>query len=143
MQDELNQFKMNDVWDLVPRPKHHQVIGTRWVFRNKLDEDGVITRNKARLVTQGYNQEEDIDYEETYALVARLKAICLLLAFTYSKNFKLFQIDVKSEFLNGCINEEVYVSQSLDFENKEYPNYVFKLKFILYGLKQAPRAGYE
>ncbi|XP_050918585.1 uncharacterized protein LOC127136021 [Lathyrus oleraceus] len=105
MQDELNQFKRNDVWDVVPCPKYHQVIGTRWVFRNKLDEDGVITRNKARLVTQWYNQDEGVDYEETYAPVARLEVIHLLLAFDCSKIFKLFQMDVKSVFLNGYINE--------------------------------------
>ena len=90
MQEELNQFKINDICDLVPRPLNHQIIGTRWVFRNKLDEHGVITRNKAQLVAQGYNQEEGIDYEDTYAPVARLEAIHLLLAYACSKNFKLF-----------------------------------------------------
>ncbi|KAK2356903.1 putative mitochondrial protein [Trifolium repens] len=86
MQEELNQFKRNDVWDLVPPPPSHQVIGTRWDFRNKLDENGVIVRNKARLVAQGYNQEEGIDYEETYAPVARLEAIRLLLAYACNMN---------------------------------------------------------
>src|SRR4051812_39401699 len=143
MQEELNQFERNDVWDLVPHPGDHQVIGTRWVFRNKLDENGVITRNKARLVAQGYNQEEGIDYEETYAPVARLEAIRLLLAYASSKDFKLFQMDVKSAFLNGYINEEVYVAQPPGFENYMYPTHVYKLKRALYGLKQAPRAWYE
>ena len=143
MQDELNQFKRNDVWELVPRPRDHHIIGTKWVFRNKLDENGVITRNKARLVAQGYNQEKGIDYEETYAPVARLEAIRLLLAYACSKNFKLYQMDVKSAFLNGVINEEVYVSQPPGFENDEYPDYVYKLKRALYGLKQAPRVWYE
>lgn len=110
------------------------------MFRNKLDENRVITRNKARLVTQGYNQEEGIDYEETYALVARLKAISLLLVYACSQNFKLFQMDVKTSFLNRYINEEVYVSQPPIFKNYEHPNYVYKLKRALYGLKQAHRA---
>src|SRR3954470_2341235 len=143
MQEELNQFKRNDVWDLVPHPGDHQVIGTRWVFRNKLDENGVITRNKARLVAQGYNQEEGIDYEETYAPVARLEAIRLLLAYACSKDFKLFQMDVKSAFLNGYINEEVYVAQPPGFENYKYPTHDYKLKRALYDLKQAPMAWYE
>ncbi|WJX12869.1 hypothetical protein P8452_03321 [Trifolium repens] len=143
MQEELNQFKRNDVWDLVPPPPSHQVIGTRWVFRNKLDENGVIIRNKARLVAQGYNQEEGIDYEETYAPVARLEAIRLLLAYACNMNFKLYQMDVKSAFLNGYINEEVYVKQPPGFEDNEHPDYVFKLKRALYDLKQAPRAWYD
>ena len=94
MAEELNQFERNDVWDLVDRPKDHPVIGTKWVFRNKLDEDGEVIRNNARLVAQGYNQEEGIDFDETYAPVARLESIRMLLAFTSYMNFKLFQIDV-------------------------------------------------
>ena len=143
MQEELNQFERNDVWTLVPRPKNHTIIGTKWVFRNKKDESGVITRNKARLVAQGFNQEEGIDYDETYAPVARLEAIRMLLAYACYKDFKLFQMDVKSAFLNGFINEEVYVEQPPGFENHISPNHVFKLTKALYGLKQAPRAWYE
>ena len=103
----------------------------------------MITRNKARLVAQGYNQEEGIDYEETYSPVSRLEAIRLLLAYACAKYFKLYQMDVKSSFLNGVINEEGYVSQPHGFENNEYPDHVFKLKRALYGLKQAPRVWYE
>jgi hypothetical protein len=143
MQEELNQFERNKVWTLAPRPKDHSVIGTKWVFRNKKDEEGIIVRNKARLVAQDYNQEEDIDYGETYAPVARLEAIRMLLTFACFKNFKLFQMDVKSAFLNGFIAEEVYVEQPPGFENHEFPNHVFKLSKALYGLKQAPRAWYE
>ena len=143
MQEELNQFERNDVWTLVPRPKNHIIIGTKWVFRNKKDESGVITRNKARLVAQGFNQEEGIDYDETYAPVARLEAIRMLLAYACYKDFKLFQMDVKSAFLNGFINEEVYVEQPPGFENHISPNHVFKLTKALYGLKQTPRAWYE
>ena len=108
-----------------------------------MDENRIITNNKARLVAQGYNQEEGIDYEENYAPVAQLKAIRRLLAFACSQNFKLYQMDVKSSFLNGYINEEVYISQPPGFENIEYPNHVYKLKRALYGLKKAPRAWYE
>ncbi|XP_058732808.1 uncharacterized mitochondrial protein AtMg00820-like [Vicia villosa] len=103
MQEELNQFERNDVWELVPNPGNKRIIGTKWVFKNKMDENGIITRNKARLVAQGYNQEEGIDFEETFAPVARLEAIRLLLAYACSLDFELFQMDVKSAFLNGII----------------------------------------
>ena len=109
----------------------------------KLDEDGIIIRNKARLVAKGYNQEERIDYEETYAPIARLEAIRMLLAFASIMGIKLYQMDVKSAFLNGFIREEVYVDQPTGFENSDLPNHIFKLKKALYGLKQAPRAWYE
>ena len=128
---------------MAPRPKHHHIIGAKWVFRNKMNEQGVIARNKARLVAKGYNQEEDIDYDETYAPVARLEAIRMLLAYATFMNFKLYQMDVKSVFLNGFIEEEVYVEQPAGFESFDYPNHVFKLSKALYGLKQAPKAWYE
>ncbi|GJX61994.1 retrovirus-related pol polyprotein from transposon TNT 1-94 [Tanacetum coccineum] len=110
MQEELNQFISNDVWELVPNPKDMTIIRTKWVFRNKLDENGVVSRNKARLVAQ---------------------------------DFKLFQMDVKSAFLNGFINEEVYVAQPLGFIDFAKPNHVYRLKKALYGLKQAPKAWYD
>jgi len=140
---ELNQLALNEVWTLVPRIPEMNIIGTKWVFKNKMDEHGVITRNKARLVSKGYNQEEGIDYDETYASVARLEAVRLLLAFSCIKGFKLFQMDVKSAFLNGYINEKVFVSQPPGFEDHQHPGHVFKLKKALYGLKQAPRQWYE
>ncbi|WKA07524.1 hypothetical protein VitviT2T_025341 [Vitis vinifera] len=143
MQDELNQFERSEVWELVSRPSNQSVIGTRWVFRNKMDENGTIVRNKARLVVQGFNQEEMIDYEETFAPVARLEAIRMLLAFACFKDFILYQMDVKSAFLNGFINEVVYVEQPPSFQSFNFPNHVFKLKKALYGLKQTPRAWYE
>ncbi|GKF27983.1 retrovirus-related pol polyprotein from transposon TNT 1-94, partial [Tanacetum coccineum] len=142
MQEELNQFVTNDVWSLVPPPKYQTVIGTKWVFKNKLDENGIVSRNEARLVAQGYNQQEGIDFDETYAPVARLESIRILLAYTCTRDFKLFQMDVKSAFLNGFINEEVYVSQPPGAVDFEKPNHVFKLKNALYGLKQAPKAWY-
>ena len=143
MQEELNQFQRNNVWNLVPRPKEKSIVGTKWVFKNKLDENGKIVRNKARLVAKGYSQEEGIDFDETYAPVARLEAIRLMLAYACYKNFKVFQMDVKSAFLNGYIKEEVFVEQPPGFEDPFKADHVFKLNKALYGLKQAPRAWYE
>ncbi|GJR07141.1 retrovirus-related pol polyprotein from transposon TNT 1-94 [Tanacetum coccineum] len=104
MQEELNRFISNDVWELVLNPKDMTIIGTKWVFRNKLDENRVISRNKARLVAQGYNQQEVIDYDKTYAPIARLESIRILLDYACALDFKLFQVDVKNAFLNGFIN---------------------------------------
>ncbi|GJY19373.1 retrovirus-related pol polyprotein from transposon TNT 1-94 [Tanacetum coccineum] len=143
MQEELNQFIANDVWELVPLPISQSIIGTKWVFRKKLDENGIVSRNKARLVAQGYNQQEGIDYDETYAPVARLESIRILLAIACANDFKLYQMDVKSTFLNGFINEEFYVAQPSGFIDFQKPNYVYKLKKALYGLKQAPKAWHD
>ncbi|KAJ1689849.1 hypothetical protein LUZ63_014004 [Rhynchospora breviuscula] len=140
MQEELNQFERNQVWELVPLPSGKQVIGTKWVYRNKLDELGNVVRNKTRLVAQGFKQQEGIDFEETFAPVARLESIRMLLAYASNKGFTLFQMDVKSAFLNGWIDEEVYVQQPPDFVDHFNPDHVFKLHKVLYGLKQAPRA---
>ncbi|GJS34407.1 retrovirus-related pol polyprotein from transposon TNT 1-94 [Tanacetum coccineum] len=134
MQEELNQF-VNDVWELVPQPRNMTIIGTKWIFRNKLDENGVVSQNKARLVAQGHNQQEGIDYDETYALVARLESIRILLAYACTLDFKIFQMDVKSAFLNGFINEEVYVAQPPGFIDLEKLDHVYKLKNALNGLK--------
>ncbi|KAK6120549.1 hypothetical protein DH2020_045715 [Rehmannia glutinosa] len=106
MQEELNQFERKDIWELVPCPPSQTIIGTKWVFRNKLDDQGNIVRTKARLVAQGYCHEEGIDYDETFAPIARLEAIRILLAYSCFKNFKHYQIHVKSAFLNGFIQEE-------------------------------------
>jgi len=142
-QEKLYQFERNKVWHLVPQPEDRIIIGTKWVFRNKLDELGTVTRNKARLVVQGYNQEEGIDYEETFAPVTRIEVIRILIAFAAHMKIKLYQMDVRSAFLNGYLKEEVCVMQSPGFESKEFPNHVFKLDKALYGLKQTPRAWYE
>ncbi|GJX03403.1 retrovirus-related pol polyprotein from transposon TNT 1-94 [Tanacetum coccineum] len=143
MQEELNQFISNDVWELVHNPKDITIIETKWIFRNKLDKNGVVSRNKARLVVQGYNQQEGIDYDETYAPVARLESIRILLAYACALDFKLFQMDVKSAFFNGFISEEVYVAQPPGFIDFTKPNDVYRLKKALYGLKQAPKAWYD
>ena len=143
MQEELNQFSKLDVWELVPCPKDTNIIGTKWIFKNKMDENGTIVRNKARLVAQGYTQVEGIDFDETFAPVARLESIRLLLAIACFMRFKLFQMDVKSAFLNGVLQEEVFVAQPKGFEDPKHPTYVYRLKKALYGLKQAPRAWYD
>jgi hypothetical protein len=113
------------------------------VFRNKQDKHGVVTRNKARLVAKGYAQVAGLDFEETFAPVSRLESIHILLAYAAHHSFRLFQLDVKSAFLNGPIKEEVYVEQPPGFEDERYPDHVCKLSKALYGLKQAPRAWYE
>jgi hypothetical protein len=144
MHAKLNNFKRNNVWLLVEKPKDClNAIGTKWIFKNKQDEQGIVVRNKARLVTQGFYQVEGIDFGETYALVARLESIYILPAYATHHNFKLQQMDVKSAFLNGPLKEEAYVKQPPGFEDHNFPNYVYKLHKALYGLKQAPRAWYE
>ena len=125
MQEELNEFERNKVWQLVPRPKNRSVIGTKWVFRNKTDVDGTLIRNKARLVAKGYSQQEGIDYDETFAHVTRLKAIRMFLAYAAHKKFKVFQMDVKSAFLNGELDEEVFVEQPPCFIDPKFPNHVY------------------
>ena len=111
MQEALGQFDRNKVWTLITRPTNYPIIGTKWVFRNKMDELGNMIRNKARLVAQGYNQKEGINFNKTFASVARIEAIRLLLVFACHMDFKLFQMDEKSVFLNGFNQEEVYVKQ--------------------------------
>ncbi|WVZ84758.1 hypothetical protein U9M48_031749 [Paspalum notatum var. saurae] len=132
MHEELEYFERNHVWDLVEPPPNCHPIGTKLVFKNKQGENGMVMRNKARLVAQGFCQKEGIDYEETFAPIARLEAIRILLAFVASKGFKLQQMDVKSAFLNGFIEEE----------SARFPDRVYKLRKALYGLKQASRAWY-
>ncbi|KAL8156461.1 hypothetical protein AgCh_001526 [Apium graveolens] len=143
MQEELNEFERNKVWTLVPRPKNRSVVGTKWVFRNKTDSDGIITRNKARLIVKGYSQQEGIDYDETFAPVDRLEAIRIFLVYAAHKKFTVFQMDVKSAFLNGELEEEVYIEQPPGFVDSKFPHHIYRLDKALYGLKQAPRAWYE
>ncbi|GJX94741.1 putative ribonuclease H-like domain-containing protein [Tanacetum coccineum] len=143
MQEELLQFKLQEVWTLVDLPNGKRAIGTKWVFRNKKDERGIVIKNKARLVAQGYTQEEGIDYDEVFAPVARIEAIRLFLAYASFKDFVVYQMDVKSAFLYGKIEEEVYVCQPPGFEDPDFPDRVYKVEKALYGLHQAPRAWYE
>nr|GFA57302.1 copia protein [Tanacetum cinerariifolium] len=139
--ENLNQRNLRlQSQNKIPQPRNMTIIGKKWVFRNKLDENGVLSQNKDRLVTQGYNHQEGIDCDETYELVARLKSIRILLAYACTLDFKLFQMDVKSAFLNDVINEEVYVAQPLEFIDFKKPDHVYKLKKAFYGLKQDPKA---
>ena len=137
MHEELNQFVRNDVWEFATRPGGVHIIGTKWIFKNKTNEDGEIIRNKSRLVAQGYTQVEGIDFDESFAPVARLESIRILMSIACTMNFKLYQMDVKCAFLNGYLNEEVFVEQPKGFEDLDH---VLRLKKALYGLKQAPRA---
>jgi len=122
MQEELNNFSHNQVWTLEERPKDARVIRTKWVFRNKKDDPGKVVHNKERLVVKGFSQVEGLDFNETFASVARLVALRILLAYASSHDIKLFQMDVKSVFLNGYINELVYVEQPPCFEDPRYPS---------------------
>ncbi|GJX03083.1 retrovirus-related pol polyprotein from transposon TNT 1-94 [Tanacetum coccineum] len=143
MQEELNEFECLRVWELVPRPDKIMVITLKWIYKVKLDELGGILKNKARLVARGYRQEEGIDFEESFAPVARLEAIRIFLAFAAHMNMVVYQMDVKTAFLNGNLREEVYVSQPDGFVDPDNPYHVYKLKKALFGLKQAPRAWYD
>nr|GFC64774.1 retrovirus-related Pol polyprotein from transposon TNT 1-94 [Tanacetum cinerariifolium] len=143
MQKELDQFARLQVWRLVPQPVGKSVIKTKWIFKNKKDESSLVIQNKARLVAVGYSKQEGIDYDETFAPVARIEAIRLFLAYAAHKDFTIFQMDVKTMFLNGILKEEVYVGQPSGFFSKKYPDHVYALDKALYGLKQAPRAWYD
>nr|GEU54804.1 hypothetical protein [Tanacetum cinerariifolium] len=142
MQEELLQFKIQNVWTLVDCPKGVRPIGTKWVLKNKKVERGIIIKNKARLVAQGHTREEGIDYDEVFAPVARTEAIRLFLAYASFMGFTVYQMDVKSAFLYGTINEEVYVMQPPGFQDPESLAKVYKVKKSMYGLHQAPRAWY-
>ncbi|GJY24357.1 retrovirus-related pol polyprotein from transposon TNT 1-94 [Tanacetum coccineum] len=122
MQEELLQFKLQHVWTLVDLPNGKRAIGTKWVYKNKKDKRGIVIKNKARLVAQGYTQEEGIDYDEVFAFVARIEAIRLFLAYASFKDFVAYQMDIKSAFLYGKIEVEVYVCQPPGFEDPDFPN---------------------
>ncbi|GJR02289.1 putative ribonuclease H-like domain-containing protein [Tanacetum coccineum] len=139
----LSQEEQKRISKALNLPKGHRAIGIKWVFRNKKDERGIVIRNKARLVAQGHTQEEGIDYDEVFAPVARIEAIRLFLAYASFIGFMVYQMDVKSAFLYGQIEEEVYVCQPLGFEDPDYPDKVNKVMKALYGLHQAPKAWYE
>jgi hypothetical protein len=141
MHEELENFERNQVRELVEPPPNCKPIRTKWVWKNKEGENGEVVRNKSRLVAQAYSQKEGIHYEETFAPIARLEAIRILLAFSVAKRFRLYQMDMKSAFLNGFLEEEVYVRQPPGFESVQFPDRVYKLRKALYGLKQTPRVG--
>ncbi|GJT46665.1 retrovirus-related pol polyprotein from transposon TNT 1-94 [Tanacetum coccineum] len=143
MQDEIHEFDLLEVWELVHHPIYVMVIALKWIYKVKLDKYGDVLKNKARLVAKGYRQEEGIDFEESFALVARIEAIRIFIANAARKNMVIYQMDVKTAFLNGDLQEEVFVSQPEGFEDPEHPTHVYHLKKALYGLKQAPRAWYD
>nr|GEY15213.1 hypothetical protein [Tanacetum cinerariifolium] len=132
-----------EAWELLPRPDQVKVITLKWIYKVKLDKLGGILKNKACLVARGYRQEEGVDFEESFSLVARLEAIRIFLAYAAHKNMVIYQMDVKTAFLNSNLREKVYVSQPDGFVDPDNPNRVYKLKKALYGLKQAPRAWYD
>nr|GEZ22252.1 hypothetical protein [Tanacetum cinerariifolium] len=140
MQEELLQFKRMDVWVLVPAPDNISPLTLKWIFKKKHDEEQTVIRNKSRLVVRGYSQEEGIDFDESFALVARMKAIRIFLAYAAHKSFTVFQMDVKTIFLHGSLKEDMYICQPEGFIDDDHPSHVYKLKKALYGLKQAPRA---
>ncbi|GJW53466.1 retrovirus-related pol polyprotein from transposon TNT 1-94 [Tanacetum coccineum] len=142
MQEELHQFDRLDVWELVDRPLCKNVINMTWIWKNKRDEDNTLIRNKAHLVAKGYNQQEGINFEESFAPVTRLEAVRLFVAYAAHKSFPIYQMDVKTTFLNGPLKEEVYVNQPDGFVDPHHPDKVYPLKKALYGLKQAPKAWY-
>ncbi|GJQ90658.1 retrovirus-related pol polyprotein from transposon TNT 1-94 [Tanacetum coccineum] len=143
MQDEIHEFDRLQVWELVPRPDCVMIIALKWIYKVKLGEYSDILKNKARLVAKGYRQEEGIDFEESFAPVACIEAKKIFIANAASKNMTIYQMDVKTTFLNGELKEEVYVSQLEGFIDPDYLTYVYRLKKALYGLKQAPRAWYD
>ncbi|GKA06214.1 putative ribonuclease H-like domain-containing protein [Tanacetum coccineum] len=142
MQEELLQFKIQNVWVLVDCPNGVRPIGTKWVLKNKRDERGIVIRNKAILVAQGHTQEEGIDYEEVFTPVARIEAIRLFLTYASYMGFTVYQTDVKSAFLYETIDEDVYVMQPPGFQDSQFPDKVYKVVKAMYGLHQAPRAWY-
>nr|GEX51767.1 retrovirus-related Pol polyprotein from transposon TNT 1-94 [Tanacetum cinerariifolium] len=143
MQDELNQFKRLDVWELIECLIGKNIIAVKWMWKNKTDVENTVIQNKSRLVAKGYGQEEGIDFEELFAPVARLEAARIFVAYAAHKNFPIYQMNVKTTFLNGPLKEEVFVRQPDGFVDTDFPNHVYRLKKALYGLKQAPRAWYD
>nr|GEY77000.1 retrovirus-related Pol polyprotein from transposon TNT 1-94 [Tanacetum cinerariifolium] len=143
MQEELHQFIKLDVCELVPSPDGIKPLTLKWLFKNKHDEENTAIRNKTHLVVRGYRQEKGIDFEESFAPVARMEAIRIFLAYAAHKGFTVYQMDVKTAFLHGSLKEDVHVCQPEGFIDADYPSHVYKLKKALYGLKQAPKAWYD
>eukprot|EP00253_Pinus_taeda_P027439 PITA_27439 len=143
MQEEYSSIMKNDVWEVVPRPEGKSVVTSRWLYKVKHAADGSIEKFKARFMARGFSQVEGVDYEETFALVARYTSICSIISIAAEMGWKIHQMDVKTAFLNGFIQEEVYIEQPQGFEVHGKESHVCRLKKALYGLKQAPRAWYS
>jgi hypothetical protein len=142
MKEEYQYIINNYVWEIVPRPKRKDVVSSKWIFKIKHVADGSIEKYKARFVTSVFSQKEGIGYEEIFSLVARYTSIRTIIALATKMKWKLYQMDVKTTFLNGDIEEEVYIEQPQGFEVEYRKTHVWKLKKALYGLKQAPKAWY-
>jgi hypothetical protein len=142
MTKEYQSIIKNDVWEIVPRPKNKDVVSFKWIFKIKHVVDGSIEKYKARFVARGFSQKEGIYCEETFTPVAIYTSIKTTIALTTKMKWKLHEMDVKTNFLNGVIEEEVYIEQTQGFEVEDRKNHVYKLKKALYGLKQAPRDWY-
>ncbi|GKD17924.1 retrovirus-related pol polyprotein from transposon TNT 1-94 [Tanacetum coccineum] len=143
MQDEVNQFKLLNVWELVECPISRNIIAVKWIWKNKTDAENTIIRNKSRLVAKGYRREEGINFEESFTPVSRLEAVRIFMAYAAHKNFPIYQMDVKMAFLNGPLKEEVCVRQPAGFVDPDFLNHAYHLKKSMYGLKQAPRPWFE
>ena len=135
MEAEMEMIHKNQTWELVPRPDERKVIGVKWIYKAKMNPNGTVNKYKARLVARGFAQESGVDYFETFALVARFDTIRLLIALAAQKKWKIHQLDIKSAFLNGELEEDVFVEQPEGFQSRIYPDHVCKLKKALYGLK--------
>ena len=131
MHEELLQFQRNDVWTLVPRPKGEHIISTKWIFRNKTDEEDNVIRNKARLVAQGYSQMEGVDYDDTFAPVVDMESIRILLTLACHLRFNLYQMDVKTTFLTGLLKEDVYVTQPKGFIDPHFLDHVVSRMYFI------------
>jgi hypothetical protein len=142
MTEEYQSIIKNDVWEIFPRPKSKDVVSSKWLYKIKHVANGSIEKYKARFVARGFSQKEGIDYEETFAPVARYTSIRTIIALAAKMKWKLHQMDVKTTFLNGVIEEEVYIEQPQGFEVEDKKTHVCRLKKALYGLKQALRAWY-
>ncbi|KAG7553295.1 hypothetical protein ISN45_Aa06g038290 [Arabidopsis thaliana x Arabidopsis arenosa] len=140
MDEEIKAIKKNDTWELASLPNGHKAIGVKWVYKAKKNSKGEVERYKARLVAKGYSQRAGIDYDEVFAPVARLETVRLIISLAAQNKWKIHQMDVKSAFLNGDLEEEVYIEQPQGYIVKGEENKVLRLKKALYGLKQAPRA---
>ena len=140
MKEELSSIKKNNTWDLVNLPKGKRPIAVKWVFKVKKNPIGEVVKHKARLVAKGFPQREGVDYGEIFAPVARIETIRLVVGIASTRRWSMHQLDVKSAFLNGPLEEDVFVDQPPGFQVDGQEDKVYKLKKALYGLKQAPRA---
>eukprot|EP00253_Pinus_taeda_P024267 PITA_24267 len=143
MNEEIGAIRKSKTWELVDLPKGKNAIGVKWVYNTKSNAEGKIDRHKARLVVKGYKQQQGKDYDETFAPIARMETVRTMLCIVAQHKWKIYQMDVKSAFLNGVLKEEVYVEQPPGYEVAGQEHKVCKLKKALYGLKQAPRAWYN